>query len=252
MPDSAPPRPVLVRDTAPNPELLRSLGRLVRGLSVLFWGLPLTLVVCVLTANGDLNPALGILPPVAGTALLLWGLWLLRAFQPQERPWRAALERAAVLGLVNVGLAPFLFWWSRVPSHPFLAAIAQALALTGLLFLLSLNPLLARLTAMLPDEALRQETRLFTSFNRSLLTFILLLVGGWLLALRLQPGLPERLLGWLLDLAPSARSGGWVLFLDQSRHFLLLFLILLPLAMTMALLWKVKEVILASVFGHGH
>lgn len=251
MPDPVSPPPILVRDTPPNPGLLSSLGRLTRGLSVLFWGLPLTLVVCVLTANGDLNPSLGILPPLLGTGLLLWGLHLLGAFQPQERPWRGALERAVLLGILNLGLAPFLFWWSRVPSHPFLAGIAQAMAVTGLLFLLSLNPLLVRLTAMLPDEALRQETRLFTTFNRTLLTLILIFLAAWLLALRAQPGLPERILGWLLEKAPSAQAGGIILFLDQSRHFLLLFLILLPLAMTMALLWKIKEVILASVFGHG-
>ena len=32
-------------EAPPNPELMRSLGQLVRGLSALFWGLPLTLVV---------------------------------------------------------------------------------------------------------------------------------------------------------------------------------------------------------------
>ena len=31
-----------------------------------------------------------------------------------------------------------------------------------------------------------------------------------------------------------------------------LFLVLLPLAMTMALIWKIKEVILSSVFGPEH
>ncbi|MFM1769657.1 MAG: hypothetical protein RJA22_2186 [Verrucomicrobiota bacterium] len=252
MPEPASSRPVLVRDTTPPPELLRSLGHLVRGLSVLFWGLPLTLVASVLTANGDLGQSLGVLPPVAGTGFLLWGLHLLGAFQPQERPWRQALDRAFLIALVNLGLAPFLFWWSRVPSHPFLSGIAQALALTGLLFLLALNPLLVRLTAMLPDEALRQETRLFTSFNRTLLGLILVLVCAWLAAVRVEPGLPERLFGWLLQATPLGHAGNLILFLEQSRHFLLLFLILLPLAMTMALLWKIKEVILASVFGHGH
>jgi hypothetical protein len=33
--------------------------------------------------------------------------------------------------------------------------------------------------------------------------------------------------------------------------WLLIFLVLLPLAMTMALIWKIKEVILDSVFGSG-
>jgi len=29
-------------------------------------------------------------------------------FQKQERPWRNALDRAKLLGLVNLGLCPFL------------------------------------------------------------------------------------------------------------------------------------------------
>ena len=37
--------------------------------------------------------------------------------------------------------------------------------------------------------------------------------------------------------------------LDLSRQWLLIFLVLLPLAMTMTLIWKIKEVILGSVFG---
>ena len=33
-------------DLAPNADLLRSLGRLARGVSALFWGLPAALIVC--------------------------------------------------------------------------------------------------------------------------------------------------------------------------------------------------------------
>lgn len=247
------PRPVFVRDAAPNPELLQSLGRLVRGLSMLFWGLPLALVVCVLTANGDMIRTLGVLPAFLATGLLLSGLCFLGHFQRQERPWRAVLDRALVLAVINFGLSPFLYWWSRVPSHPFLGATTQALVITGLLFLIALNPVLVRLTAMLPDEALRQETRLFTAVNRFVLAFILLVLAAWLLAVRFDPGLPDRFMGWLLRISPFPQQiNGLIILLDHGRHFVLLFLVLLPLAMTMALLWKIKEVILASVFGHGH
>src|SRR5437764_1404541 len=40
-------------ETAPKTELMRSLGRLVRGLSALFWGLPIALVACVQSATTD-------------------------------------------------------------------------------------------------------------------------------------------------------------------------------------------------------
>ena len=37
-------------DPVPNPELLRALGRLARGLSALFWGLPTALIIGVRAA----------------------------------------------------------------------------------------------------------------------------------------------------------------------------------------------------------
>ena len=49
----------------PNPELLRSLGRLIRGLSALFWGLPMALLVCVQTAKMEWLRPLGIFPALA-------------------------------------------------------------------------------------------------------------------------------------------------------------------------------------------
>ena len=49
-----------------NPELLSSLGRLVRGLSALFWGLPIALVVSVQTfvGRGEWLKPLGFAPEI--------------------------------------------------------------------------------------------------------------------------------------------------------------------------------------------
>src|SRR2546425_5324266 len=121
-------------DPAPNADLLRSLGRLVRGLSALFWGLPVALIVCFYTAKAEGLKSFGIAPPLATTALLVYGLWQLGGFQKQERIWRNALERARVLSLVNFGLSPFLYWWNRVPNQPFFLAMVILLALSALLF----------------------------------------------------------------------------------------------------------------------
>jgi hypothetical protein len=216
-------------ESTPNPELLSSLGRLVRGLSALFWGMPIALVICVQTAKGEWLRPLGILPPIIATALLFYGLDLLGHFQKQERVWRAALERAKVFGLINLGLSPFLYWWNKIPSHPFYNSIMQVMTISGLLFLVTLNPVLRRLTAMLPDETLRLETRLFTTVNRYLLLLTLFRIDQ----------LPRLVIQFLF-------------LLDQGGLWVVLFLILLPVAMTMALIWKIKEVILASIFGAGH
>ncbi len=225
-------------ESAPNVELLASLGRLARGLSALFWGLPLALVVCVQTAKGELLRPLGVAPPLVATALLLYGLGLLGHFQRQERVWRAALDRAKTFALINLGLSPFLYWWNQVPANRFYNSVVGLMALSGLIFLFTLNPVLCRLTAMLPDETLRQETKLFTTLNRYLLLATLaFVVAGFLLAR--TDRLPDPVINLLF-------------FLDRAAFWILLFLILLPVAMTMALVWKIKEVILAGVFGPEH
>jgi len=220
---------------APNAELLRSLGRLARGLSALFWGLPATLVICAETAKADWLKPLGLLPALAGTGLLLYGLWQMSHFQAQERPWRNALDRAKLLGLVNFGLSPFLYWQNKMPEQPFFNAAVFVLVLSALLFLFNVNAVLNRLGAMLPDETLRHETHLFTVINRWFLVALLLLGVAYIVFLHSAQ--------WQLALGDFS---DWV---GRIGFWALTFFTLLPLAMTMALLWKTKEVIHDSVFG---
>jgi hypothetical protein len=230
-------------DPASNSDLMRALGRLIRGLSALFWGLPVALVVCVHSARAEGFKSLGVAPAVASTALLAYGLWQLGEFQKQERVWRAALERARILSLINCGLSPFLYWSSRMPGNVFFSLMVVAMLVCGLLFLGSLNLALQRLNAMLPDEALRHETRQFTSLNLALLG-VALVMAALVFAISRWPE-AGRYAAYLSLVRP------WV---EQGSFWLLAFLIplalvLLPVAMTMALLWKTKEVILDSVFG---
>ncbi len=240
--------------SAPNPELLRSLGRLVRGLSALFWGLPLALIVCIGTATAGWFKAYGLVPILAATGLLLFGLWQLGSFQKQERPWRSALDRAQLLALINFGLSPFLFWWNHLPQNFFFGLMVCALAFSALLFLFTLNLVLLRLGAMLPDEALRLEIRHYTSLNRNLLITLLTIVATYLALTRVIihffpqiPHLPEHLDILSLQIAIPALgveiSSVWLIWVMTCL------LVLLPLAMTMALIWKTKEVILENVFG---
>jgi hypothetical protein len=222
-------------DAPPNTQLLRSLGRLVRGLSALFWGLPIALIVCVQTAKAEWFKSLGLAAPLAATGLIVFGVWQLGYFQKQERIWTGALDRARILALVNFGLSPFLYWWNRVPANPFFFSMVLTLAVTALLFLTSLNIVLQRLGAMLPDESLRIETRQFTSLNLNLL-FLTFVLG----VLYFVVGRFQTLPLWLAVVMS---------LLDKSSFWLLIFLVLLPLAMTMALIWKTKEVVLENVFG---
>jgi len=220
---------------APNADLLRSLGRLVRGLSAMFWGLPATLVICAETARADWLKPLGLVPALAGTGLLLYGLWQMSAFQKQERPWRNALDRAKLLGLVNFGLCPFLYWQNKMPAEPFFNAAVFVLVLSALLFLFNVNVVLKQLGAMLPDETLRHETLVFTTLNRWLLVGLLFLGVAFIVFLHSAQ--------WQLALGDFS---DWV---NRLGFWALTFFSLLPLAMTMALIWKTKEVILDSIFG---
>jgi len=222
-------------DPAPNAELLHSLGRLARGLSALFWGLPALLIVSVRTARAEWLAPWAMVPILALNSVLLIGLWQMGSFQKQERPWRAALDRAMLLGLVNLGLCPFLYWWKRVPDQPFFGIGVLLLALAGVVFLFNLNLVIQRLGAMLPDETLRHETKQFTVFNRGLLLALLLLTAMYFGITQL-PNLPGQF-------------RVFALILERGSHWALIVLVLLPLAMTMALIWKTKEVILDSVFG---
>jgi hypothetical protein len=223
-------------DRSDNPQLLRSLGKLARGLSALFWGLPASLIICAETVQVDILRPLGVLPTLAINALILFGLWQMDDFQKQERPWRKALDRAKLLALVNLGLSPFLYWYSRQPDQPLFFAAVIVLFFSALLFLFNLNVVLRQLGAMLPDETLRQETRHFTALNRWLIV-------SWIALGAVVIALPSI---WnpATHLSPPA-----MFWLQHIRVTIQLVLGLAPLAITMALLWKAKEVILDSVFG---
>ena len=221
--------------SATNPQLLRSLGKLARGLSALFWGLPATLLISAETARAEWLKPLGILPVLAINTLLLYGLWQMSDFQKQERPWRHALDRALLLALVNLGLCPFIYWHNRLPEETFFSAAVLVLELSAVLFLFNLNLVLKRLAAMLPDETLRHETRQFTALNRWLLVVLLFFSIAML---------------WLTQTPhPSLPVGKLLVWTNRFSNLLFIFFILLPLAMTMALIWKTKEVILDAVFG---
>ena len=222
-------------DSDPNAQLLRSLGSLARGLSALFWGLPVALIICAETARASWLKPLGMLPALFATGLLLYGLWQMGRFQKQERPWCNALDRAKLSGLVNFGLCPFLYWQNKMPGQPFFNAAVFVLVLSAIIFLFNLNVVLKQLGAMLPDETLRHETRQFTQLNRWLLVALLLCATAYVAVMN-----DPRLVGKLGEFF------GWI---NRISFWALIFFALLPLAMTMALIWKTKEVILDSVFG---
>lgn len=192
------------------------------------------MVLSVRAAKAEWVSLLEVTFVVVLNGLILFGFYEMGAFQRQERPWRAALDRAKLLALVNLGLSPFLYWANRVPSQEFFSVAVLVLGASGVLFLFNLNVVVKRLGAMLPDETLRLETRQFTAINRALL--VVLFVSGTLYI-------------WLARFSTvAAGPGGLSARTEHYAMWGMVFLILFPLAMTMALIWKTKEVILESVF----
>jgi hypothetical protein len=221
-------------------ELLRALGRLLRGLSIVFWALAITALIYLEMARAqnmetvslDAFSRLAFIPSMLVSVMLWLGLHQMHAFQPQERIWRRALDRAQALAVADAGLAPFLFWWHRFPAVPLFQAAAGVLFLSSLFLLVQMNNVLRRLCAMLPDETLRSETKLFTTFNISFILTLLAAAGFYFFLSRFA-NLPWFVWDWL----QMVGGGMWIV----------LFLVLLPLAMTMALVWKIREVIFTGL-----
>lgn len=212
---------------------LPSLAGVIRGLSCLFWGLPLTLLLTAKTAVPDpflpVNPLTGLLTH----GLLLYGFHQLRHFQPQERIWAVSRERAVLLVFLQLALFPFAYWWARRPDEPYFQRGFALLLVSGFATLAITNIVLKRLTAMLPDETLRGETRFFVALNLRILAGVALLGAGLLMT---QLGTPQPGVLW-----PLYR------FFERIEPWQILLPALLPLALTMTLIWKTKEVVLTSL-----
>ena len=215
---------------------------LVRGLSILFWGLALTGLVCLEMVY--LETAQMIWRESFGRAGFCSGLAARPAAlarpEPTARFSAAGTDLAARLepggdargarcrpGAVFILVA-------QISRRSALRRLRGLLFLSSLFLLVQINCVLQRLCAMLPDETLRAETKLFTALQH------LPAPGVFGRPLPLFP----------LDSLPRPVPPGLDRWMDAAAAagiWLALFLILMPLAMTMALLWKIKEVIFSSL-----
>jgi hypothetical protein len=225
---------------------MRGLNSLVRGLTALFYALPVALLIIVWTATrsgatvpspvSNLLHSLGILPAFVTSALMFYGVLKLGKFQPDFVAWQKSVGRARWCGLVLIGLSPFLYWWCRMPEIVYFKVSAIALIAVSMLFLAQLNVVLRRLTAILPDQTLRAETAFMARFNH----VILVIVGA------------AEVFFFSLNRLSIAAATEWLtqrhLWLLRPLEIIVLLMMVMPIAITMAVMWKVKEVILESVF----
>ena len=236
--------------------VLPALQRTVRGLSLIFWCLPLALIFSIQNLLTIWMRTAGALTPVALAGGIFYGVWQLGTLQPHDARWMRAVDRARFTALALLGLSPFVHWRSQLPEDPHFNASMTVLFGVGLLFIYNLNVVLVRLASMLPDGALQGDAKLFTAFNRGLLLGIILYAGGLTLAIALigEPMPPDAAApaGWLQERFGIASIPefvrGIVYLLYAELRWTLLVLTLLPVAITMNLNWKVKEAILAIAF----
>lgn len=207
----------------------------LRSLSAIFWGLPVTLLAFARHFLSFFPSAYDLVLPSAGTLLLFFGVLRLSRFHPQERPWQQPLVVTQVLALLLLGLSPFLFLWSRVPSEAlFSRAVALALVV-ALVFLIALSNTLARLAALLPDAPTQADARLFHAITAYVSTTLAAVSG--VLYWRLSPASLSEFLA--LPQQPIA----------HGLQAFMLVLTLIPVAISMAVSWKLKEVVLGLLLG---
>jgi len=104
-------------DTLAKPELLRSLGRLARGLSALFWGLHAALLVCAETARAEWLKPLGIIPALGINALLFYFVGRLVDGFHVDNFW-AAMWGALIVSITNLVLSRVLARAATPPPPP--------------------------------------------------------------------------------------------------------------------------------------
>ena len=105
------------------------------------------------------------------------------------------------------------------------------LFISGMLYLHQLNYAIRRLAFMIPDPTLRQDTELFTGLNRRVLSFLMGL------------GMFYWSMGWLT--AIPAPLYALLKIVDHLIPVAVVLLMVMPVSMTMTMVWKLKESIFA-------
>lgn len=219
-------------------DFARSLSQLVRGLSILFWGIPFTLVICVRISVKDkfeLQPLDFWLPIVSAGALLV-SLSYLSQFRKSESIWIETIDRARFFAIINLFLSPFIYWRLKIVDVPVFSVAVGMFFLSGIIFLLMINRVIQQLSLMLPENSLREDAKIYGDMNQ----YVLIILSAVLLLNYASVQLGDK-----IRILPSQ-----VWFAARISQWVISFIIVAPVAMTMTLLWKTREVILSDVFNN--
>lgn len=134
---------------------------MAKGFSRIFWGLLFTLVLFFANASFELFHSVRIPAYVIGSALVGWGLLVLRDAGRISGAWLRRSRIAGILVCLEIYFAPFVAWWRNMPYVSFFLINWLGLLLTGMLTMFYINLLAAESERCLNDRGAQIESNLF-------------------------------------------------------------------------------------------
>jgi hypothetical protein len=133
-----------------------------------------------------------------------------------------------------VYFSPFLYWWRALPDSAFYTLNLFGLIFSLVVFLIALNSLSMELGRFLGDHSLLRESRLFLGLNALVLALPSSGAFAW-----------ATVRGFRADSSENVGLEFLNLFrLHYPWRLMLFVLLFLPVSLTLANIWRVKEILL--------
>jgi hypothetical protein len=222
----------MLPDPTDNAEYLRAkrmnvsvsadaLIRVARGFSCIFWGIPLSLLLFGGKLDIHLFSFVRMPAYVVGVFLAYIGATYLQRAGPFHDLWSRRVRQALFLLLVEIYLAPFVYWWRQMPQVPYFAANMTGLVLCTTWGLFVVNRLAGEVCKLIHDRTFFIETQ----------------VAGRLAAGFMIIPLAHAVYDFVCSVLQPADN----LFFDLHLPSWLYASTLLPFLITMAVSWQIKE-----------
>lgn len=212
--------------------------RLASGFSKLLWSIPLGLFLFTGAIRVHWAPLIQVPSYLMAAALYCWGILTLRKTPSLTSKWRQTLHLSLVLGVLLFYFAPFIYWWERRPmiDHLAINVFAFLFAVTWILWLI--NALAEAIATRLEDKVFFIETRLC---RWSVGLFMILpVLTFWVMSTWRASRYGIPLSQFIQDL----------LFVRQAYWLFAAFI--LPLTLTLTMVWKTRKRILTQVIAEGN
>jgi len=223
------------------------LVRLTRGLSCVFWGVPMSLLFCIqlliahiVVTDPFIRGSLAQLYFVlffAVLAVACAGTYWLQQVEGIGSDWRRRARVCMASAVSALYFTPFLYWWQNMPEETTYTLNLFGLILSAIVLLGALNALCMELGRFLGDRSLRRESRVFLALIALVLGAPALYAFWWAVASSLREGSNENLGLAFLN----------IFRLPYHIRLTLFIVLFLPVALTLANLWRVKEMMLEEM-----